>query len=226
MGATGRLPENIRALGFDLDGTLLDNLAQLLKAWKLAIERLGLPPKGDEEILREFGRRTTDIALTFAGEAGKASELVRLKDEIYDRLWPKYSRLYPGVAEVLAEVKRRGFLSGVASSNRAERIKRILNHFGIAKYIDAVVGYDEVERGKPHPDMLLKLAEKLGVKPPQLAYVGDSIYDVEAAKRAGTLAVLIPLNPLYQIQRDKSKVEADFKLESIRQLLKLLPEKG
>lgn len=212
----------VKALGFDLDGTLLDNLGQLLEAWKLALEAFSIRVEGEEEILRHFGRKTTDIALEFTGSMEEALRLVEAKDRFYDELWPRFSKPFPGVAEVLAEVKRRGYLCGVASSNRRERIHRILKHFRLDTLVDAVVGYDEVERGKPHPDMLLKLAERLGVEISQLAYVGDTFYDVEMVKRAGGIAILIPSNLPSQA---KFKAKPDLTLRRLEELLEFLPGK-
>lgn len=215
--------EKVKAIGFDLDGTLLDNLSQLLKAWKLALESMGVKVESEIEIMKHFGRRTTDIAMEFTGNLNDARMLVETKDRLYDELWPKHSRLFPGVAEVLAGVKRRGYLCGVASSNKRKRIERILIHFGIIKNVDAVVGYDEVERGKPHPDMLLKLAERLGVKVSQLAYVGDSLYDVEMVRRAGGISILIPSSLPYDVQDRNLKAKPNYTLKNIREVLSLLP---
>jgi HAD superfamily hydrolase (TIGR01509 family) len=217
--------EKVKAVGFDLDGTLVNNLGQLLEAWKLALENIGVKVKSEMEILRHFGRRTTDIALEFTGNLDAALRLVEAKDSLYDKLWPKRSRLFPGVAEVLAEVKRRGYLCGVASSNKKERIKRILTHFSIIEYVDAVVGYDEVEKGKPHPDMLLELTRRLRVQPSQMAYVGDSFYDVEMTRRAGGISILIPSGLPYDAQSGTFKAEPDYTLKRIRELLSLLPVK-
>ncbi|MHC1563960.1 MAG: HAD family hydrolase [Candidatus Hecatellaceae archaeon] len=217
--------EKVKAVGFDLDGTLIDNLGQLLEAWKLALENMGVKVKSEMEILRHFGRRTTDIAMEFTGNLDDARRLVEAKDKLYDKLWPTRSRLFPGVAEVLAEVRRRGYLCGVASSNKRERIKRILAHFGIIGYMNALVGYDEVEKGKPHPDMLLELARRLRVKPSQIAYVGDSFYDVEMTRRAGGVSILIHSGLPHDGQGGSLKAEPDYTLRSIRDLLGLLPEK-
>ncbi|KYH38526.1 MAG: haloacid dehalogenase [Candidatus Hecatellales archaeon B24] len=215
--------KKVKAVGFDLDGTLVNNLDQLLEAWKLALENMGVKVKSEMEILRHFGRRTTDIALEFTGSLNAALRLVEAKDGLYDRLWPKHSRLFPGVTEVLAEVKRRGYLCGVASSNKRERIKRILTRFNIISYMDAVVGYDEVEKGKPHPDMLLELARRLRVQPSQMAYVGDSFYDVEMARRAGGVSILIPSGLPYEAQGGNLKAEPDYMVKSIKEILSLLP---
>jgi len=208
----------VKAVGFDLDGTLLDNLRQLLEAWKLALESFGIKVESDLEILKHFGRKTTDIALEFTGSLDEALKLVEAKDRFYDELWPKYSKLKPGVLEVLARLKGRGYLCGVASSNRRERLNRILSHFRISSYVDAVVGYDEVERGKPHPDMLFKLSEKLGVEASEIAYVGDTFYDVEMARRAGAISILIPSG----LPQQGLKAKPHYTLKNLGELLELL----
>ncbi|RLI30413.1 hypothetical protein DRO53_02530 [Candidatus Bathyarchaeota archaeon] len=218
-GRLQNLFKPVRAVGFDLDGTLVDNTRQLLDAWKQALTEVGVRNVTDGDLLAQFGKPTTTIALHFTGSWEKALKLVKLKDEIYDGLWPRHSKLYPGALEALREVKRLGLLCGVASSNRVERIRRILNHFNLQRYVDGVVGYDEVSRGKPHPEMLLKLAGKLRVKSLELAYVGDSLYDVVASRRAGVLPVMVMGSPVSKIQVSLPRC---LRLKSLRELPNLL----
>lgn len=212
-------PKTVKVIAFDLDGTLLDNLDLILKSWKMALARFNID-KTDGEILKLFGRSTIAISeLLVKGNNGvSAEELRNLKDTIYEELWPKYAKLMPEAKNVLKFLKEKAFILTLVSSNRAERLWRKLKFFGIEKFFTAVVGYDEVARGKPHPDMLLKLAEKVNRKPEEIVYIGDTAYDVEAAKRMGAYAILIPSKWQTNLTSD---FKPDFILKSLKEIKKL-----
>jgi len=181
----------MKAVLFDLDGTLLDSIAPLVKSWKLALEKFGLK-ESDRTIRKLLGLSAPEIVERIAGTLPpeERKRLNEVRREIYEDLWPKEAKLYPDAVEVL-EALRKKYKLAVISSNKRDRLLRKLKHFKLEKYFDAVVSYEDVGKGKPEPDMVLRACEELEVLPSEAAVVGDAIYDVEMAKRAGSLSILV-----------------------------------
>jgi HAD superfamily hydrolase (TIGR01549 family) len=109
-------------------------------------------------------------------------ELVQVYREHND---PQYSDLvcFDGVLDVLARLKAEGRRLGIVSAKRRPTVERVLLSAGMGEYFDAVVGSDDTERHKPEPEPILKALELLEAVPAEAAYVGDSPFDVAAARR-------------------------------------------
>jgi len=175
------ITQTYRAILFDLDGTLVDSVPIILRAFREVHEQMGLP--FDEPAIRKLvGIPLQDQAVIFAGDRAR---------EFTDRYVPLYlgyqtagMRLFPGTVEMLDELKRRGYLTGIVTSKSTAGAGRALGQTGIRDRFDVVVTADDVTNRKPHPDPILKALKALGVKPDEALYVGDSLFDVDAAHRA------------------------------------------
>jgi len=177
---------------FDLDGTLVDSVYQHVLAWREAMAAVGIElavwtihrrigMSGGlmaNAILRETGHAVT------AEEAGR---LVRLHAEAYARL-VKQIRPLPGARELLAYLSQTGVPWAIATSGRLESARPTLETLGVPAGVP-VVTRDEVEHAKPDPDLFLAAAERLGVSIQDAVVVGDSVWDLLAARRARALGV-------------------------------------
>ena len=177
---------------FDLDGTLVDSVYQHVLAWREALEAVGIRlsvwrihrrvgMSGGlmaNAILRETGHQVT------AEEAGR---LLRLHAEAYARQ-ANQIRPLPGARELLAYLTQRGVPWTVATSSRIESARPTLEALGVGPEIP-VVTRDQVEHAKPDPDLFLAAAERLGVDVTAAVVVGDSVWDLLAARRARALGV-------------------------------------
>ena len=177
---------------FDLDGTLVDSVYQHVLAWRAALatadidldiwrihRRIGM--SGGlliNALLREIGRPVT------------AEEIERLSTahrEAYAGLVDSVRPLV-GARELLVELTRAGVPWAIATSSRIESARRSLDMLGVPA--DAVViTRDQVKHAKPDPDLFLAAAERLGVSIAHSAVVGDSVWDLLAARRAGALGI-------------------------------------
>jgi len=187
--------KKVTAYIFDLDGTIIDSDLLLLNAWKHGLHRLGKRIE-DHEIMKYFGMSTEDIArLLLVDDPKNMDNLMKYRDEYFDANWKDLVEPMPGSADVLSYLNERGFGIAIASSNPNERIKMILKRFHLDEYVDVIIGRDDVERGKPDPDLVTEAAKRLGLPTASCTYVGDSIYDVIAGKRAGSRTVLFVSRP-------------------------------
>jgi HAD superfamily hydrolase (TIGR01509 family) len=181
-----------RALIFDLDGTLVDTVYAHVFAWQRAFAEVGLPIDG-WRIHRRVGMSGGLFARAAAREIGRplsdeeVEALQRRHGEIFREFLPD-RRALPGAVELLLELRDEGIPHGIATSGRRPEIDASLEALGVGEET-VVVERGHVERAKPEPDLFLACAEELGVPPVDCYVVGDAVWDLLAARRAGMLSV-------------------------------------
>ena len=180
------------AFVFDLDGTLVDSVYQHVLAWREALEQLGIElavwrihrrigMSGGllvNALLREIGRRLTKA---------EAARLPQLHTEAYLRQVSQV-RVLPGASELLACLSRAGMPWAIATSGRLDSARPMLELLQLEPEVP-VITRDEVLRAKPDPDLFLAAAKRLGVPISESIVVGDSVWDLLAARRARALGV-------------------------------------
>ena len=185
----------LKAVIFDVDGTLLDTERIYMQAWKDAAAELGYVMT--DELLHKTRAVDAKVAARiFEEEIGNGFSYaetrpirVRIAEEIIERESPI---LMPGVLEQLEYLKSKGVRLAVASSTNTKTTKEHLALSGILEYFEVVVGGDMIEKGKPNPDIFLKAAQLLGEAPEDCIVVEDSPAGIRAGNAAGMKAVLVP----------------------------------
>ena len=181
-----------RALIFDLDGTLVDTVYAHVFAWQRAFAELGLPIDG-WRIHRRIGMSGGLFARAAAREIGRplspteVETIQRRHGEIYREILPE-RRPLPGAVELLADLRAEGIVHGIATSGRRPEIDASLEALGVGEET-VVVERGDVERAKPEPDLFLTCAERLGVTASDSYVIGDAVWDLLAARRAGMLSI-------------------------------------
>ena len=185
----------LKAVIFDVDGTLLDTERIYMQAWKDAAAELGYVIT-DELLRKTRAVNTKDATRIFETEIGNGFSYaktrpirVRIAEEVIHRESPI---LKPGVLELLDYLEQVGVRLAVASSTNTQTTKEHLASSGIADRFEAIVGGDMIVNGKPHPDIFLKAAELLGVDPADCMVVEDSPAGIRAGSAAGMQVVLVP----------------------------------
>jgi len=182
----------VQALIFDLDGTLVDTVYAHVFAWQLALAEAGLPIDA-WRIHRRIGMSGGLFTRAVAREVGRplsAAETAAAQDrhgEIFRSLLPE-RRALPGAAALLALLRAEGVPHGIATSGRRPEIDASLAVLGV-EAATPVVERGDVRRAKPEPDLFLACAERIGVEPRECYVVGDAVWDLLAARRAGMLSV-------------------------------------
>jgi HAD superfamily hydrolase (TIGR01509 family) len=180
------------ALIFDLDGTLVDTVYAHVFAWQRALARCDLAIDGwrihrrigmsgglfTRAVARELGRDLTD---------DEAAKVQALHGELFRELLPE-RRPLPGAAEVVADLRTMGVTHGIATSGRRPEIDASLEALGVLDGAGAVARGD-VARAKPEPDLFVECARRLDAPPADCYVVGDAVWDLLAARRAGMLSV-------------------------------------
>jgi pyrophosphatase PpaX len=192
---------------FDLDGTLVDSAAAILGSFHHATETVLRRRFPDEQILAQIGGTNLTYQMQLLDpDPERVDELIRVYREHND---PQYSELacFEGIVDVLEQLREDGRRLGVVTAKRKPTVERVFAGARIGGFFDVVVGSDDTERHKPHPEPVLKALELLDAEPQQAAYVGDSPFDVEAARAAGVFAVAVGWGGIHRVEGADAFVE-------------------
>ena len=182
---------NYKAVIFDLDGTLVNSRMAHVKSWREACENYGLE-FNLMKFMSQVGKTSRDIAETlFNIEKEELEKLISLKTRLFVRRYIDYVKIFPDVETTLKKLQKEGLKIGVASSNPRVVIRDVLDKLGILKYVKEFVGDEDVNIGKPDPEILFKILKRLHVYPSEVVYVGDTAYDVLAGRKAGIRTVIL-----------------------------------
>lgn len=180
------------ALIFDLDGTLIDTVYAHVFAWQRALAERDMPIDG-WKIHRRIGMSGGLFTRAVARELGRdlsaeeTQAVQRRHGELFRELLPE-RRPLPGATELLAELRERGVVHGIATSGRRPDIDASLDAVGLGAET-AVVERGDVPRAKPEPDLFLECARRLDVAPDDCYVIGDAVWDLLAARRARMLSI-------------------------------------
>ena len=188
---------------FDLDGTVVDSGAIILASMRHATREVLGREYSDEELLQSVGGPGLEAQMA-AIAPDRADELVRVY-RVHNELLHDELEACAGMQDVLVRLKEEGRRLGVVTAKRRETVALAFRHVPLGHLFETVVGGDETERHKPHPEPLLLAAERMGASPGETAYVGDSPFDVRAAKAAGMHAIAVTWGRMH----DRARLEAE-----------------
>jgi len=179
--------EQLQAILLDFDYTLVDSSQGAIDCIDFALKALGLSPVSDEAACRTIGLSLPDTLIQLAGtqHADKRDAFTRLFVQRSDEVMAAKTTLFAWTPEVVRALKERGLALGIVSTKYRRRIEAVLEREHMLGLFDAIVGGEDISPHKPDPASLLLALERLGVRPENALYVGDSVTDAEAANRAG-----------------------------------------
>jgi beta-phosphoglucomutase len=178
----------IRAVLWDLDGTLVDSADYHWRAWRDTLARDGTSITY-EQFLDGFGQKNDRILTKWFGPGIGAERIQQVgdaKEAEYRRL-AEAEGLVPlsGAAAWIATLREAGWKQAIASSAPRANVEVMLRVAGLERYFDVLVGAEDVTAGKPDPEVFLTAAARLGVEPARCVVVEDAAAGIEAARRAG-----------------------------------------
>ena len=150
-------------------------------------------------------------------QAEQQTILRKLFDRYYGEVAEEGSFLFPAVADTLGALHAKGLPLALVTNKPTPFVAPILASLDIAKYFTVVIGGDDVKNKKPHPEPLLMVAEKLGLAPTELLFVGDSRNDIQAAKAAGCRSIGLTYG--YNYGEPISQSEPDYIFDQFNELL-------
>ncbi|HSH37214.1 MAG TPA: HAD family phosphatase [Chthoniobacterales bacterium] len=208
----------MHAVIFDLDGVLADSEPLWNEIDATLLAEQGVTYRG--EYHREVLGVSYPIAVEFYkrafGLAAPTDEMMRRRAEIARAFFASRVPIFPSTKNVLTELREMKLPLGIATSSVRASALPFLDRHGLTSFFDAIVTGDEVERGKPHPDIYLREAENLGVAPEACLVIEDALSGIAAAKAAKMCVIAIP-DVRFVDPCDYEK-EADFLLSSLSEV--------
>jgi phosphoglycolate phosphatase len=179
----------MRAVTFDLDGTLIDSTEPIVTSFQHTFRAIGETPPSRDVITGSIGYTLHEqfSRLTLHD----ANDCVRIYREHYQTIMCDQTFLLPGAQRTLERLRDAGIRLGFATSKKREYSEQILEHLGVLEFFTCRLGPDDVTHPKPHPEAVLRSLEELGVQPHEMFFVGDTRFDVHAAQAAGVRCLAV-----------------------------------
>jgi len=185
----------MRAVIFDIDGTLLDSVDLHARAWVEAFAHFGVETDG-AEVRSQIGKGGDELMPVFLPKeriAREGTEIETFRSDLFKAKYLPEVRPFPAVRPLFERIRKAGLTIALASSGKGPEVERYQDILGIADLVDVVTSSDDAERSKPHPDIFEAAVRKLdGLGKDEMIVIGDTPYDAEAASKAGlrTIGVL------------------------------------
>jgi beta-phosphoglucomutase family hydrolase len=179
---------------FDMDGTIVDNMAFHTRSWIAFFEQRGMSIDAEEFFRTTAGRQGKEIIRAHMGEHLHDDEVLTLnleKESVYRELYGPHRKTVTGFDALIARASAEGVALAVATAAPNANIEFTLDGLDLRRHFDVVVGAADVARGKPNPDGFLLAAERCGVAPERCIVFEDAPLGVEAARRAGMRCLVL-----------------------------------
>lgn len=208
--------EDVRALIFDMDGVLVDSEPLHLLAYQelFSVHAIEYTEAHNQEFLGCKDIAMAEILVERWTLPFSPEQLVQNKETILARLLRSDAQMRPGVTKLLEEARALNIPCAVASSATLPTIQLVVDVLGIRQYFHHLSSGDEVEHGKPAPDVFLLAAKRLGVPPEHCLVIEDTFNGIKAAKAAGMFCIAIPCDAT----RHQDHSQADVNLNSLEEV--------
>lgn len=206
---------NIEAVIFDLDGTLVDSMWMWREIDVEYLSKFGIEVPNDLQQAVE-GMSFSETAQYFKDRFNLPDPIEVIKAQWNQMAWDKYGNEVPlkkGVIEFLEELRRRGIKTGIATSNSKELVEHVLKSLNITQYFDSVRTSCEAKKGKPAPDIYLLVAKDLQVDPKGCLVFEDLALGIMAGKSAG-MRVCTVFDPYSEDDIDRKRELADYYIDT------------
>jgi HAD superfamily hydrolase (TIGR01509 family) len=183
---------SLKAVLFDMDGVIVDNLPFHVEAWLLFCERNGIPLTREVFYKELNGMNSKDTFEWFYKKEMTRSEVEKLEEEkelLYRGFYAAHRKPAVGLVSFLQDLRSRGIKTALATSAGPGNIDFIVDGLGIRDQFDAIIGGAEVKKGKPDPEIYVKAAALVGVAPEDCWVIEDSLQGIASGLAAGARVV-------------------------------------
>lgn len=191
---------------FDVDGVLFDSAECHRRAWYVLAEELNLS-MCDAFFFETFGQTNTSILQRFLGRTLDPEENRRLserkehlfREEAHGRL-----QLFPGVTDRLRDLRSAGYHLALGTSAPRSNVEFFQKELGLGKYVETYACMEDIQRGKPDPEVFLTAAHRLALSPDRCVVVEDAVVGVQAAKAGGFTCIAVATTHRAEVLREKA----------------------
>ena len=192
MGLSWTSDMRLKAVLFDMDGVIVDNLPYHVEAWLLFCERNGIPLTKEVFYKELNGMNSKDTFEWFYKKEMTRAEVEVLEEEkelLYREFYAEHRKPAKGLLTFLHDLRSRGIKTALVTSAGPGNIDVIVDGLGIRDQFDAIIGGAEVMKGKPDPEIYLKAAALVGVSPADCIVIEDSLQGIASGQAAGASVV-------------------------------------
>jgi HAD superfamily hydrolase (TIGR01509 family) len=181
----------IRAVIFDVDGTLVDSNDQHARAWVDGLAEAGfhVPYEKVRRLIGMGGDKVLPLLTGIEDDDDKGKRMAERREQIFAERYLPQVRALPGARELLVRLRAEGLRLAVASSSKEDMLKRLLSLVGAEDLLEAKTSSDDAENSKPDPDIVKAALKRLDERHDTVVMIGDTPYDIEAAGRAGIKSI-------------------------------------
>lgn len=180
----------IRAIMFDLDGTLIDQFEAIYRAFSRVITSMGFPAPSFDTVKRAVGGASDTTMTKLIGEENSVEAVRRLRPIFEEEMFTGLHAL-PGAEMVLRLCQKKGIPAAVLTNKHGPHARAVCNHLNFSDYLVFTMGANDTEWKKPNPNLSHLALSKLGSKSNETLYVGDSPYDFKTAELGGMECALV-----------------------------------
>jgi beta-phosphoglucomutase len=186
------MANHIQAVIWDLDGVIIDSGDEHRQAWQRLAREEGVP-LSDAQFWATFGQRNDAIIAQLWGPLPQqqVQELADRKETYFRDIIGRTVTALPGSLELMRALQTAGYKQGLGSSTPITNLELISEVLGLERYLSVLVSGEIVPRGKPAPDLFLKVAEQLGVAPMHCLVIEDAVAGVQAAHAAAMRCIAV-----------------------------------
>ncbi|MBU5593978.1 pyrophosphatase PpaX [Amphibacillus sp. MSJ-3] len=208
----------IKTLLFDLDGTLIDTNPLIIESFIYTIKKHTGQIYSEEEVLPFIGPPLIDSMTKIDAEQAEAMMATYIDHNL--AIHEAYVKPYPTVVETIKTLHERGYKLAIVTTKMTDTARLGLKIAGLEQYFDVVIGLNEVEHAKPHPEPIFKALEELNKTPVDALMVGDNYHDIEAGQNAGTKTAGVAW--AIKGRETLAALRPDYMLEELADLLTIL----
>jgi phosphoglycolate phosphatase len=206
---------------FDLDGTLIDSTEAILESFHHSLRELNHAVDLEDDAIKALIGHPLDVMFTQLGcDSRKIDEHVLVYKEHYRTISRAKTFLLPYAVEAIEEASKHARL-GIVTTKTARYSRELMEHFGLIDYFEVLIGHEDVDNHKPHPEPIHKALEVMGHTLEMVWMIGDTRLDLEASQRAGidAVAVLTGYDNVEQLSTFKFIIKENA-LEAVRHIVK------
>ena len=180
----------IRAILFDLDGTLIDQFEAIHRAFALTLKSMGLPEPSYNEVKKAVGGASESTMTKLIGQE-RAKEAVRRLRPIFEKEMLNGLKLLPGAIEILQKCHAGNIRTAVLTNKYGPHARAACDYLKLSEHLQFIIGADDTEWKKPSPNLTSFALRKLGTSSQETLYVGDSPYDYQTAQNVSMPCILL-----------------------------------
>jgi pyrophosphatase PpaX len=211
----------IKAVLFDFDGTIMDTNDIIIKSWQHTFLTVEGKERPLDAITSSFGEPLS-ITMKSLFPDKDTEEMVNTYRNYQRHIYTDKINMFPGITELISELKLRSYQLGIVTSRLWESTRQGLYKFDIAHMFDAVVSAEDTTVHKPDPAPCLICLDKLGIRPEEAIFVGDSKFDVLCARNAGVQSVLVGWSICVSEEEKEGIYKPDYFIERPEELLDII----